>query len=75
MIGEDVIKRYLERCHGAPADPNTQYMYYRCETCHNLVTWNHILQGGCRCGTGSRVRAAYLTPWEKVKALLLPWMI
>lgn len=75
MILENVVKRHLERVHGRPADPAKQYMFYRCETCRNLVNWNAILQGGCHCGTSSRIRAAHLSTWEKVKAIFLPWMI
>jgi hypothetical protein len=72
---EKPIKRYLSRRHGAPANPETQLLFYRCELCHGLVSWNDIARGGCRCGVGSRIRGAHLTTWEKVKALVLPWMI
>lgn len=70
---EQPIKRYLASWHGAPEDASRQYAYYRCELCRGLVTWKQITQGGCRCGVGSRVRAAHLTLWEKVSLLVTPW--
>lgn len=75
MIFENVIKRHLARTHGSPTNPETQYMFYRCENCRHLVNWNHIVQGGCACGVSSRVRAAHLTTWEKIKTVVLPWLI
>lgn len=73
---EKPIKKYLEHHHGAPHDSSKQYMFYRCELCRGLVSWKQINEGGCgKCLTGSRVRAAHLSTWEKVKALVLPWMI
>lgn len=77
MIGaiENPIKRYLAHFHGAPADPSRQYAYYRCECCRGLVTWNQIRAGGCKCGTGSRIRAAHLSFGEKVRMLLCPWSV
>ena len=75
QLMEAPIKRYLAHFHGAPADPSKQYAYYRCELCRSLVTWNQIKAGGCQCGTGSRVRAAHLSRWEKIKLLVLPWTI
>ena len=75
MLGfiEAPVKRYLEARYGAPTDPNRQYQFYRCELCRGIVTWKQIQEGGCRCGTGSRVRAAHLSVGEKLKLLLMPW--
>lgn len=70
---ETPIKRYLDRRYGAPPDATRQYQFYRCELCRGVVTWKQIEQGGCRCGVGSRVRAAHLTVGEKFKLLLSPW--
>lgn len=75
MIFEKPIQRYLAHFHGAPANPERQYAYYRCELCRGVVTWKQIEQGGCRCGVGSRVRAAHLTVLEKAKLLLMPWSV
>jgi len=72
---EQPIKRYLARRHGAPTDPNRQYQFYRCELCRGIVTWKQIKQGGCKCGVGSRVRAAHLSFGEKVQLLIAPWSI
>jgi hypothetical protein len=70
---EQPIKRYLDARYGVPTDPTRQYQFYRCELCRGLVTWKQILQGGCKCGVGSRVRAAHITAWEKVQLLVTPW--
>lgn len=75
MIFEQSIQRYLAHWHGAPPEPTRQYAYYRCELCRGLVTWKQIEQGGCKCGVGSRVRAAHLTVGEKARLLLLPWSV
>lgn len=72
---EAPIKRYLAHFHGSPADEKRQYAYYRCELCRGVVTWNQIQAGGCKCGTGSRVRAAHLSLTEKVRILLAPWSV
>lgn len=72
---EGPIKRYLEHFHGAPTDPKRQLAYYRCELCRGIVTWKQIAKGGCKCGVGSRIRAAHLTTAEKARLLLLPWTI
>ena len=70
---ENPIKRYLAYWHGAPTDPQRQYAYYRCECCRGVVTWKQIAAGGCKCGTGSRIRPAYLSVGEKLKLLCIPW--
>lgn len=71
---EKPIQRYLTALYGAPPDPVRQYRFYRCELCRGVVTWRQIQEGGCRCGTGSRVRAAHLSFSEKVRLLLgLAW--
>lgn len=75
MILESPIKRYLAHFHGAPADPSRQYAYYRCECCRGVVTWKQIQAGGCKCGTGSRIRAAHLSIGEKCRLLLFPWSV
>lgn len=75
MIFEKPIQRYLAHFHGTPPDPAKQYAYYRCELCRGVVTWKQIEQGGCRCGVGSRVRAAHLTVTEKAKLILMPWSV
>lgn len=75
MYFERAIVSYLRRFHGIPTDVTRQYDYYRCEVCRGLVTWNQIRAGGCKCGTGARIRAAHLSLWEKTKLLLIPWMI
>lgn len=72
---EAPIKRYLEHFHGAPPDATRQYSYYRCETCRGLVTWKQIQAGGCKCGTGSRIRAAHLSVSEKIRMLVFPWSV
>lgn len=74
-ILESPIKRYLAHFHGAPTDPSRQYAYYRCELCRGVVTWKQIQAGGCKCGTGSRIRAAHLSVGEKVRLLLMPWSV
>lgn len=72
---ETPIKRYLNARYGAPTDGSKQYQFYRCELCRSLVSWKQIAQGGCRCGTGSRVRAAHLSFGEKCKLLFAPWSV
>ena len=72
---ESPIKKYLAHFHGAPHDPSKQYSYYRCELCRGVVTWKQIEAGGCKCGTGSRVRAAHLSFSEKARILLMPWSV
>lgn len=69
---EAPIKHYLTARYGAPADATRQYQFYRCDLCHDVVTWKDIEKGGCRCGVGSRVRAAHLTLMDKCKLLFLP---
>lgn len=72
---EKPIKRYLAHFHGEAPDASRQYQYYRCELCRGVVTWKQINTGGCKCGTGSRVRAAHLSFGEKVRMLLMPWSL
>ena len=66
-------KAYLNKRYGEASNPERQYQFYRCELCRGLVTWKDIAQGGCRCGVGSRIRAAHLSFGEKCKLLLSPW--
>lgn len=70
---EAPIKTYLDRRHGPAVDVSRQYQFYRCELCRGVVTWKQIEAGGCRCGVGSRIRAAHLTTFEKVQLLFMPW--
>lgn len=72
---EKPLQRYLAYWHGSPEDATRQYQYYRCEVCRGLVTWKQIHNGGCKCGVGSRIRAAHITWFEKVKLLLMPWSV
>jgi hypothetical protein len=72
---ESPIKRYLIYWHGEATDPLRQKQYYRCELCRRIVTWHNIASGGCRCGVGSRIRAAHLTMWEKCRLLVVPWTV
>lgn len=72
---ERPIKQYLKYFHGAPDDPTKQYAYYRCELCRGIVTWKQIKAGGCKCGTGSRVRAAHLSFTDKLQLIFLPWTV
>ena len=70
---ESPVKSYLNARYGEAANPSRQYQFYRCELCHSLVTWKDIANGGCRCGVGSRIRAAHLSVMEKCRLLLSPW--
>lgn len=70
---ESLGTAYLNKRYGSATDPARQYQFYRCELCRGLVTWKDIAQGGCRCGVGSRIRAAHLSFSEKCKLLLSPW--
>lgn len=75
MIFEKPIQKYLAHFYGSPPEPSRQYMFYRCELCRGLVTWKQIQEGGCKCGVGSRIRAAHLSFTEKARLLLLPWSV
>lgn len=48
----------------------TGLMFYRCLTCHGVVSPWDIDDGGCqRCG-GTRITPTTLTLWEKVVQVL-----
>ena len=68
-----LLRSYLNVRYGQATDPTRQYQFYRCELCRSLVTWKDIAAGGCRCGVGSRIRAAHLSMAEKCKLLFSPW--
>lgn len=65
-------QRYLAYWHGC-GEPH-QYLFYRCDGCHRLVSWKVIRQGGCRCET-NKLRPARLSWGEMVRCLCLPWSV
>jgi hypothetical protein len=70
---EEYGHRWLKYWHGAGGV--NQYQFYRCHGCHRVVTWKQINSGGCSCKATSKVSPAMLTRWEKVKLLLMPWVV
>lgn len=66
------ISGWLTRHHGEGAEHQSQF--YRCLACHSVVTWRHILEGGCKCG-GSRMSPTNPLFLEKCRLLFLPWTV
>ncbi len=73
-IPERLLRPWMEYWHGRK-DASHQWDFYRCKGCRGLVTWRMIKRGGCSCDMAKQLVPARLSLVEKVKILVLPWML
>ena len=71
----ELVERWLRRrfvaLHGE--GEINQADVYHCQTCGRLRTWNHIRKPDMCCQ--GRLVPVNPTIWEKIKLLVLPWMV
>ena len=65
------LRRWFVHNHGE--GEAHQADVYRCYNCGRLHTWKHIRSANLCCA--GRLIPVNPTTWEKVKLLVLPWMV
>ena len=75
MLGpiDSLIRKHFVYWHGEGKEVY-QHDFFRCDSCHRLITWKYINKGGCRCGS-YKLKPTIPSGWETFKVIVLPWTI
>lgn len=72
---ERLIHQWLSWWHGD--EPDMQYKYYCCLTCHKLVSWKQLHMKGCcaTCGVATKISPATMGWWRLTRVIVAPWSV